>query len=610
MASMRDQEPYSNTIIYPHMQIISESIRKHSILIIQASPNAGKTLTIPYYLVKAGNRVHVALPTEAKVAKAINAQKKNNINVVSSCIDTTTSTYVQYATVEYYIELILKTKSPGIVLGDVFIIDDIYEGVPEITYLMSLVSYLLRVAPQIKKKVSFILNTLVFIKPSIDCWFPKYCLLTLKDVKKHGVVDIFSSNNITSFTLILQKEMEIFRKSSFYFGTVYAEHKTTIDMIISAIRNIPGIIPVLSSHLPQNLETDMLYILIGNIEREPEKYPIPCGFIINAIQERTIYEGICEKNIPLVKIIRRKKWLGIFMEGRVYHLTTENKYNKLCHMPCNTNHKLFDKFVLQLIYAGIPPRDVLKKQDLEISFCELYKMKYITADNSLTKLGIIAARLPLSPQHSALVYWGLHSSSNYVRIGIIIVACMINVSTRYLIIPTKIKKESASEYTIRRNTWIRTKHNEFKGSSDLHTLINIFSKCMNDCKTNTLLTVKKWAIDNGVETKLSMAIDLISRISTIFSISINIPLYLCSQVIKNLSSIFNRVFADNIFTLTETGCYIHKYNRTPVIIRHNNGTMDAIERGMPLPENIIAGNVEVITIRGEIVYLISIISFI
>lgn len=559
---------YPDLKIIPHGESIAQYIQRVPVIAIDSPTGTGKTRYIPYLMAMKGFRVRVAIPTTVAVRDAYKFQREHSKLRVGYAagreIHYSDDDQLVYATTGHFTSRVIGLVKAGHreqvrqVFGDILFVDEVHTSTSHITLLIGLVRFLFTTpgGQYIGPKLVFL--TATFNHGDIIDHFADFPVYTVS-VQAYPVETIFLPPGTRHNPLrddpnplivsIIRQELARFKldPSRPYHGIIFRPGVSEVEETIEALEGAFSVdepiefYPAYSSLAPAEIDeifqkSNKMKVIIGTNIIESSITVEDVGFIVNDMLEKIAETSATGGNKLTLSLVskaasqQRRGRTGRTMPGRAYNLITEADYEQLA--PFRTREidrvPIYD-IVLQLIDAGLNPRDILKisipryqqARDVLIQF----GMIEVQADRYLvTETGRFVSSIPLSVQNAYMIYLGYQRYREYSRTHmetsaerillrtVIAVASMIEVyGPSYFFVPRKRRDETMTEYLARKDAHIDKYHEKFRGPTDIHTFVNIFWSMMSDIdvarrydqqtRHNFMNYIRDWARDNSMNNK-------------------------------------------------------------------------------------------------------------
>ena len=535
---------------------------------VDSPTGTGKTRYVPYLMATKGFRVRVAIPTTVAVRDAYKFQKEHSKLRVGFAagreIHYADDDQLVYATTGHFATKIIGLIKAGQreqvrqVLGDILFVDEVHTSTSHITLLIGLVRFLFTspAGQYIGPKLVF--STATFNHGDIMDHFADFPVYTVT-VQAYPVETTFLPPGTQHNPLrddpnplikeIVKKELAQFKldPSRPYHGIVFRPGVIEVEETIEALENAFSadepidFYPAYGSMPPEEIDqifqkSNRMKVIVGTPLVENSITIEDVGFVINDLLEKIAETSATGGNKLTLSLIskaasqQRRGRTGRTMPGRAYNLITEADYQQLAPFRMREIDRIpiYD-IVLQLIDAGLDPRDILKisisryqqARDVLIQFgmIENQADRYIVTDT-----GRFVSSIPLGVQNAYMIYLGYHryveharthTESNAERIllrTVIAVASMIETyGPSYFFVPRRRRDETVIEYIARKDAHIDKYHEKFRGETDIHTFVNIFWSMMSDVdvarrydqstRYNFVNYIRDWSRDNSMNNK-------------------------------------------------------------------------------------------------------------
>ena len=578
------QKPYPTLKITPYGDDIISYIRMYPILALATPTGSGKTRYVPYRAALEGWKVRVAIPTTVAVRDATRFQKDHSNLAVGFAagreIRYSPSDSLVYATTGHFNQKILgyirtlgdpvalelrgqstlaqkSTQKIREFLGDLDVIDEIHTNSSQITLLVGLLHHLFFRNGNYQGP-RLLLSTATFNHGDLIDYFPDFPVFEPPELQATlPVASIFLSSERNLLTddpnseilRIVTDELKVWKESGKKFhGIVFRPGIQEVESTIRALEQAfaidepinfyPAYGGMIQAELDQIFEpSDRMKVVVGTNIIESSITIDDVAFVIDDMLEKiaetssTGGQKLSLDAISKASSKQRSGRTGRTIPGRYYPLITQGSFEKLKNFREKEIQRIpiFD-IVLQLLDAGLNPRDILKisvsRYDQAQKILQKFGMISPRAEGyEVTEVGRFASSLSLSIQNSYMIYLGfvryqeaaksqsgtLEAEKILLR-SVIAVACMLEVyGPSFFFIPRKSRNQTNAEYEAVRSAHIEKYHAKFRGATDIHTLVNLFWEMMieiNVVKTYTQSSkakftnyVKDWAQNNSMNNK-------------------------------------------------------------------------------------------------------------
>jgi HrpA-like RNA helicase len=294
------------------------------------------------------------------------------------------------------------------------------------------------------------------------------------------------------------------------------------------------------------------------------------GLIVNIPLERIVEASSTQRSILICKSIskasmtQREGRAGRTMPGKVVHMCTKAFYDQLLDNREEEIKRIpIYNIILELLDANIHPQYLLELDEnrYQTAIETLRKLKMINDQGTVTDVGHFCPDFPLSIYASSVLFNSLKEKHDIYAVVCLMALIECNGPSYFY----KPKKKRGGRLTDE-DRLIADMHNEFKGKSDLHTMLNIYNKMMAKCRGlfNQEYKYTEWSRKYSMNNKkLQEVRQLIKRILSIFdqlSIKYTIIPIETNLTILNIRSILSDVYSENIITRHHEG-YLDKNSK-------------------------------------------------
>lgn len=549
-------------------------INDYPISAVDAPTGTGKTRFVTQYMATKGYKVRVVIPTTVAVRDTYRFQQEHtNLKVGYAAgreIHYSDNDTLVYATTGHFTQRILgliksnRKDQVRVILGDILFIDEVHVATSYMTLLIGLIRYLYKVDNKYTGPRIVFLTATFNHGDIMDHFenFPVYQVTMenklIEDIFLPTPRDIIRDDPNSEIEKIVRKEMTRWLSSpKKYHGIIFRpglnEVEDMIDYLESRfISNEPiEFYPAYGNLSPNELDeifqkSDKMKVVVGTNIIESSVTIEDVGFIVNDMLEKVAETSATGGDKLILAVIsqasskQRRGRTGRTVEGRNYMLITKDEYTKL---------ELFRKreidripiydIVLQLIDAGLDPRDILKISVNRYEQARRVLLNFGMIENKadryfVTETGRFVSSISLSVQNAYMIYLGYQrfhekyranvdiSAEKILLRSVIATACMLEAfGPPYFYVPRRTRAESVGEYQARRDSHVERYHEKFRGATDIHTLVNIFWEMMSDIDvarkydqaTQGKIShyVKEWTTNNSMNNKKIKEFMLIMR---------------------------------------------------------------------------------------------------
>jgi len=558
---------YPNLKITPHGEAIAKLIEQLPILAVDAPTGMGKTRYIPYLMATKGYRVRVTVPTTVAARDAYRFQIKYTTLKVGFAagreVHYSDSDQLVYVTTGHLTQRIMsmiknrQRREIPRVLGDILIIDEVHASTCQITLLIGLLRYLYTDKTGKYTGPKIVFSTATFNHGDIVDHFPEFPVYQIEGENK-PITDIFlteprnplKDDPNPEIERIVREELNRWRQlppsEKRYHGIVFRpgvqEVEETIEYLERRFDLTDPVVffPAYSQLSPAEIDEifapqpEKMKVIVGTNIIESSITIEDAGFVIDDMTEKipeTSATGgyrIVLSVISQAARMQRRGRIGRTIAGRAYALITEQQFRELPPFRLREIDRIpiYD-IVLQLIDAGLSPRDVLKisinrydqarRTLLQLGMIENRADRYFVTD-----AGRFVSTIPLSIQNAYMIYLAYRrflqnqrnnlSAERILFRTIIAVASMLEVfGPSFMFVPRKTREQTQVEYNAMKEAYIEKYHRKFKGPTDIHTLTNIFWEMIADIQvmksygqaTNYKYTnyIREWSVRNSMNNK-------------------------------------------------------------------------------------------------------------
>jgi len=546
------QFDYSKFKIAPYADEIYDMIMKNPVCAIDAQTGSGKTLFIPYMLIKKTHerlRVRVALPITVSVTSSHAFQRKNNNFRVGyaagRAIKYRKTDQIVYATTGHFTRKILSFIERGQTnfdfLGDILIIDEVHTSTVEISLLIGLLKYL-------DLKIKIVFASATFNHSDILSFYPKFPIyrveldrLPIEHIYLKSHVDPLKSDPAPFIVDIISNEIKLLTPDNVFHGIVYQPGSQEVEKLIQTLEREFSDQPVVFLAAYSNLckeEIDEIFdeydgkmkVIVGTNIIESSLTIKDVGFIIDdglVKRAETSQSGGQKLNshyVSQAEATQRAGRTARTRSGKAYHLYTSEFYNTLdqYHEPEINRVPIYDT-ILQLINAKLDVITIIKISETRYTEAleTLKRMDMVTINPdtdklSVTETGKFISNLNLGIYNAHMIYLAVEKFSarqiNLLTLKTTIyLAIMLECyGPPYFFVPRRKKDETTAEYNTRKQEHIESYHQRFRGPTDMHTLINIAWTMFEEIDISIRRSRRKfpyfrwlkfWASDNSMNNK-------------------------------------------------------------------------------------------------------------
>jgi len=518
--------------LIPILTAISKMTHLNPILGIQAPTGVGKSIGIPWIIIKNNPtyRVMVSVPTRANVLSLYRSMMKYDpeINVGYAAdreINYNDKTNIIYATAGHVRNLLLRNISEGICedmnFADILIIDEIHSGTIDNDIIQSLWE---RCAQMVKVYPRLILSS-AFIDEQKFPNIPKYTVST----KSFPVETIyhsktFSPNNQEVYLDLANKitEYHLQEPINNHF-LVFAPGKAEINKIMRQLKVMDNaaILPAYSNL--ERSDLDKIYDNVSNVRKIIIATNIAetgitienVGMVFDSLLEkRAETSSIDGLRMVTTKIAQssaeqRRGRTGRTMPGKYYVMCTEEDFAKLERSrPDEIERVPITDTIMSLVSVGLDPLTVIKKitpEKKEKAFNVLQYLKLIEYDRQyiVTEKGNFISNFEMSVYNSASLYDILRNIPVAPLHAAVILTMIDMVDQTYFSFPPTPADKTTRAFRLE----YRSKFEKYLGKTDIHVFGNIWNDLMNriggliSFSTNekkTWIVVDSWCRDNSL----------------------------------------------------------------------------------------------------------------
>ena len=443
---------YPDLKIMPHGNAIAQFIDQLPILAIDAPTGTGKTRYIPYLMATRGNIVRVAVPTTVAVRDAYQFQLKYSSLQVGFAagreIRYSDNDQLVYATTGHFTQRIIgmiknsQQKQVRQVLGDILFIDEVHVSTSQITLLIGLVRSLFTNQQGKYDGPKIVFSTATFNHGDIMDHFHEFPIYKIEE-EAMAVTDIFLTKSRDpvrddpnpEIERIIRDELNRWKHlqptEKKYHGIVFRPGTQEVEDTIEYLEKIFPMTdplefyPAYSQLGPTEIDeifkpSDKMKIIIGTNIIESSITIEDAGFVIDDMTEKIAETSASGGNkLTLTTISKgarqqRRGRIGRTIEGRAYVLITEREFDALPAFRLREIDRIpiYD-IVLQLIDAGLGPRDILKISISRYEQARRILIQFGMIENRadrycVTEAGQFVSSIPLGVQNAYMIYLGYH----------------------------------------------------------------------------------------------------------------------------------------------------------------------------------------------------------
>ncbi len=610
---------------FPIFQYITEilrSIGKNPVTGVIAPTGTGKSIAIPLYYIreneqrrdrakKAGTsippklKIFIAVPTRAAAISLSEYQKQNILRwdvfkgrditvgfAAEGVVKYTDKDSIVYVTSGHMVRKLLRLFKDGKCLGmtftDVLVIDEIHLGLLDNTMIYSLwkkceqqlgkVPHVLLTSatfdPKRYPELSEIQGNLINLDDKLG---GKYKISISYQNKDYKIGDETLYNDIVKVIKNYNAKPTV-RGHFLIFVTGRAE----VELIKSKLGYLSkAIVLGVYSALPRE-EINKIFaeppqgirkIVIATNIAETSITISNIGVVIDSMLERRVEtsnsDGLRLKTHYISKSSAKQRTgrTGRTMDGESFRMMTQEKYNILEEQRPEEIEKIpIYRQIIDLLNIGLNPINILSssirpnyvptlKGKIDNSIKLLKQLQLVDNSDKTTEIGKFISDFPLSVRN-ATILWHWISKKYPTFPGIVVVTLIDTYGPPYFWTPS-----TYAPNTSQRNNHIGQYFQKFRGISDVHTFLNIWSNLMNEIGGPAIFrqfrsTIKNWSVTNSMNNK--QIIEILNKVSTIINKlkQLRIPDYeigpfATNDVIKFIQPIAASVYSDMMMELKD-----------------------------------------------------------
>lgn len=583
-----------NTIIDKNFNSILSLVSNNLVVKIVSGPNTGKSTKLPIKLCEEGYKVYVIVDHDS-IAKSLSSftSKITSVSVGNETNFQSNKQLVYISSENFKKSMYLQYQNNCTDLNnimDIIIIDELDRGSVNNYINISLWRNCLEKLNNNGPKLVLNSNREYSI-------FPDYPTYEIKTSNKVEVRYWNKNYNLECNNKSLVKDVsnliyDLHNSSMNGNFLVYALNDNQVDNIASTLNsysmNNTSIIPIYKQFKPFTLDlknNDRKIIISSNLGLSFDNIEL----LIDTMIEEKIHTTLTGGKRSIVSYISQHSANSRSMKSNnlCYRMITQKLYSNLdIHTSEDINKYPLHHVMLELYENNVNPYDILQPlfDSDALDFMKEYMIKFNLIDDNynITNVGKFIKRLPLGLRLSICLFEWIQNN-DYVYPGIVVMSLIDNYADDYFIWPINDENTILAEFNIERVEYTKEYFNRFRGNSDVHTYLNIWTTMTKEIKELKDEFITKWCNDNNINSKRMIQtkniINDIINICSVENLNTGIVSFTNTKTTDLLSPIIEKVYPDKKYNLETENKYKDSYGN---YYTNDSDSINNIDKNAPL----------------------------